>query len=222
MFLIIAGGGRIGYYLMKMQIKKENEVVIIEKDRNTCNRITEEAGNLAICGDACDPRILKMAGISRAEMILACTDKDEDNLVICQLATKKFHVPHTVSIVNDPAKKDFFKKLGVEAVVSATDAVLELVQKNITHKDIFEIIDKENEYEVLKINLPLDSPAVGKPLNQLPVPANSKICSILRKGKIIPVNADTKFEENDIVYSLVHFEEFSNLKTTLLGYQITK
>jgi trk system potassium uptake protein TrkA len=220
MFIIIAGGGRVGYHLMKSQINKKNEVVVIEKNREKCQCITEEMGSLVLHGDACDPKILENAGIARAEMIVACTDKDQDNLIICQLARKKFRVPYTIALVNDPPNEEVFRKLGVDAAVGAIHAVLNRIDLKIAQQGVMTVLARESGVEIIETRISADSPAVGKSLGQLDIPDGSIIPAVIRGGRLVSCTPETFIKPEDIVISISPETHFSGLKKVFLGTEI--
>ena len=102
MYVIVVGGGKIGYYLSKQLITEGHEVLLMEKDRRRQAALAEELGEGVMQGDGCEVRVMNEAGFGRADVIVAVTGDDEDNLVICQMAKKKFTTPRTVARVNNP------------------------------------------------------------------------------------------------------------------------
>ena len=120
MYIVIAGGGKIGSYLAATCIENENEVAIIEKDEKLCQLISEmyDGNFLVICGDCCESRILVDAGVENADVFVASTGQDETNLVCCELADSLFDVPRVVARVNSPRNLRIFKEVGIECVSS--------------------------------------------------------------------------------------------------------
>ncbi len=106
MYIIVAGGGKVGYYLAKTLVNEGHEVLVIEQDARKCSQIADELGNIVLRGDAAEARILAEAGTSRADVVIAVTGDDEDNLVICQLAKKRFSVPRTIARINNPKNEE--------------------------------------------------------------------------------------------------------------------
>ncbi|HZP26747.1 MAG TPA: NAD-binding protein, partial [Dehalococcoidia bacterium] len=102
MYIIVIGGGKVGYYLGKELVESQHEVLIIEKDRAKCDRIVDELGDIVLQGDGCEASTMEIAGFGRADMVIAVTGEDEDNLVACQVAKAKFKVPRTVARINNP------------------------------------------------------------------------------------------------------------------------
>ena len=117
MYLVIIGGGRVGYYLSKALLEEGHEIVVIEKDATVCNIINDELGTICLHGDGCEAAVLEEAGTERADMIVAVTGDDEDNLVACQVAKHKFNVPRTISRIRNPKNEILFEKLGIDITI---------------------------------------------------------------------------------------------------------
>src|SRR3989304_3329930 len=129
MYIIVVGGGKVGYYLAKELVEEGHEVLVMEKDAVKAERIAEELGDIALRGDGCEASIMEMAGFSRADMVIAVTGDDEDNLVVCQVAKVKFNVPRAVARINNPKNEEIFKRLGIDTTVSATAAILAHIEQ---------------------------------------------------------------------------------------------
>ena len=124
MFVIVVGGGKVGYFLARELIQSGHEVAIMERDRARATQITEEIGSIVIPHDGCEGKYLGEAGANRADIVAAVTGDDEDNLVICQMAKHHFDVPRTIARVNNPKNESLFKHLGVDEIVSPTRMIL--------------------------------------------------------------------------------------------------
>src|SRR3972149_3832467 len=131
MYIIVVGGGKVGYYLAKELVEEGHEVLVIEKDAAKAERIAEELGDISLRGDGCEASTMEMAGFGRADMVIAVTGDDEDNLVTCQVAKAKFKVPRTIARINNPKNEEIFKKLGIDTTVSATTAILSQIEQEL-------------------------------------------------------------------------------------------
>lgn len=122
MYVVVAGGGKIGSYLATTIMENENEVAIIERDENLCQLLSEYLSGrfLIIEGDCCESRILQDAGVEHADVFVASTGQDETNLVSCELADSLFDVPRIVARVNSPRNLRIFRELGIECVSSTS------------------------------------------------------------------------------------------------------
>jgi trk system potassium uptake protein TrkA len=114
MYIIIIGGGRVGYYLSKALLDEGHEILIVEKNATYCQTVNDELGNICFHGDGCEASTLAEVGTARADMVIAVTGEDEDNLVACQVAKHKFKVPHTIARIRNPKNEKLFKKLGID------------------------------------------------------------------------------------------------------------
>jgi trk system potassium uptake protein TrkA len=134
MYVIVAGGGKVGFYLAKELVQQGNEVLIIEQDGRRAADIEAELGTIVMIGDACETTTLRDAGAERADLVAAVTGDDEDNLVICQVAKVRFHTGRTIARINNPKNAEIFNRLGIDDTVSATDVVLSVNEQEIPQK----------------------------------------------------------------------------------------
>ncbi|WP_142414045.1 potassium channel family protein [Hathewaya massiliensis] len=126
---IIVGGGKVGYYLFKTLRNRDFHVTLIEEDRDRCTKISEDLDGDIICGDGSDINVLMDAGITETQIIAAVTGKDEENLVICQVAKLTFSVDKTIARINNPKNKEIFKELGVDNTVCSTEVISEIIDE---------------------------------------------------------------------------------------------
>jgi hypothetical protein len=120
MYIIVVGGGRVGFYLSKELLEAGHEIVVLEKNERRARQIADELGSIVLARDGCEGKHLAEAGANRAAIVAAVTGDDEDNLVICQMAKHHFQVPRTIARVNNPKNEDLFRHLGVDEVISPT------------------------------------------------------------------------------------------------------
>jgi trk system potassium uptake protein TrkA len=131
MNIIIVGGGKVGYYLMKSMVEDGNEVCIIESQKSLCEKIAEEFNDMVIWGDGTSLEVLKDAGIDRADVIVAATGKDEENLAICQIAKMNYSISKTIARINNPKNTQVFKELGVDKTVCSTAVIANLISQTV-------------------------------------------------------------------------------------------
>ena len=122
MYVVIAGGGKIGEYLANVLLESGNDVTIIEEDLETADRLSVvlQGRYLVIHGDGCDSKYQEDAGIRRADVFVATTGQDDDNLVSCEIAQRVFNVPRCIARVNSPKNLRIFHEVGIECVSSTT------------------------------------------------------------------------------------------------------
>ncbi len=204
MYVIVVGAGKIGYYLSKKLVAEGHEVLLLEKDRRRHALLAEELGDVVMQGDGCEVRIMAEAGFARADVIVAVTGDDEDNLVICQMAKKKFATPRTVSRVNNPANMSLFQKLGIDTGVSSTQIIFNLLEQQIEPGEIIPLgALKNGNIEVVAVTVSRRSPVLGRTIRDLPLPGEALIISIVRNDQALVPQADTCFEVDDTVIAMV-------------------
>jgi trk system potassium uptake protein TrkA len=219
MYIVVVGGGRVGYYLTKALLDEGNEVVVVEKQAAICDAINDELGSVCVRGDGCEATILADVGTDRADMLIAVTGEDEDNLVSCQLAKHKFKVPRTIARIVNPKNEVLFKKLGIDVTVSSTDVILENIEVELpTHPLIHLMTIRERGLELVEIKIPTNSSTVGKAIKELKLPSGSVLSLIIRKGSrpIVP-EADTVLQTGDQIIAVASSDSEEALRTALRG-----
>jgi trk system potassium uptake protein TrkA len=131
MYVIVIGGGRVGYYLARDLIERGEEVTLLEKDASRAEWLSGQLGSMVMRGDGDEMAFLRTTGMERADVVMAVTGDDDDNLIALQLAKRYFNVRHTIARVNNPANVEVFKTLGVDAAVSATELLLQEMERKI-------------------------------------------------------------------------------------------
>ena len=184
MYIIIIGGGRVGYYLARALLDEGHEVLIIEKNVTFCEIINEEMGSICVRGDGCEAATLADVGASRADMLVAVTGDDEDNLVACQVAKYKFNVPRTIARIRNPQNETIFKKLGIDVTISTTNIILEAIEKEVpTHPLTHLLTLSDKGLEIVEVRIPPTSTSIGKSVKDIALPAGSKIALIIPKNR---------------------------------------
>jgi len=213
MYVIVAGAGKVGYYLAKVLIDEGHEVLLIEKDRGKAAELAEELGEIVTAGDACEVRTMSEVGMERADVVAAVTGDDEDNLIICQMAKRRFHVPRTIARVNNPKNEDIFQRLGIDATVSSTKIIFNLIEQQIETDQVIPIAAlQRGNIEIVEIDLGPNSPVVGKKIPSVTMPQESVIVSIVRDGHAILPNLDVELKEGDSVIALVTADKEAELR----------
>lgn len=201
MYILVVGGGKVGYYLTKSLLKEGHEVLVIEKDPRKCARLIDELGANVLQGDGCEAFAMMEAGTSRADVVIAVTGDDEDNLVVCQLARHKFNVPRTIARINNPKNETIFHKLGIDVTVSSTELILSQIESVIPSQALVHLLTlKSVGVSFIELQIPPDSPALSHPLRELGIPDDCILPLVIRGGKeaIIP-HGDTMLNAGDQV-----------------------
>ena len=202
MFVLVVGGGKVGYYLTKELVESGHEVVLMEKDRARAAQIADEIGSIVIPHDGCEGKYLAEAGANRADIVAAVTGDDEDNLVICQMAKHHFDVPKTIARVNNPKNEELFRHLGVDEIISPTRMALGSIEQDIPVHELLHLAALNNDLEIIEAKLQADSPAVGKTPADLVIPPECSLFAVVRNGIATPLRADTVLEEGDKVIAI--------------------
>jgi trk system potassium uptake protein len=205
MYIIVVGGGQVGTHLAKALLAEGHEVLIIERSEKIAQDIANELGSsVAMRGDGCEVRVLTQAGTSRADMLVAVTGDDEDNLVSCQVAKHKFAVPRTLARVSNPRNEPLFRKLGVDVTVSSTSIILEYIEHEVpSHPLMHLMLMRDRGLEVLQLAIPPGARSVGKRMIDLMLPMETVLSLIIRRGQrpLIP-GPDTVLEAEDQIIAV--------------------
>ncbi len=191
MKVLIVGSGKTLYFLSRNFSARGYQVVIINRNPEECIQLSRQLTATVVCGDGSDADILKDAGAMGADALLAITPNDQDNLVICQLASRKFSVPRTVALANDPDNAEVFEKLGVPGF-SITRIVGSLIEQRASLEQITNLLPVgEGRVNVTEIVLDADSPVVGKLLKDIDLPENALVAVVIRDSNpIVPRGAN--------------------------------
>jgi trk system potassium uptake protein TrkA len=200
MYVIIVGGGKVGLNLARELLDKEHEVTLIEQDRPRYLSVEEELEHVVQYGDGTELWVLERAGIQRADLVVAVTGDDEDNILVCQVAKEKYLCDRTIARVNNPRNLQHFKLLGIQPVVSATDLILRLIEHEVPRYGLVHLLALEEErLEIIELEVSADSRAAGRTIAQVDLPDGSLIISVLREGKGFVPKPDTVIEAGDQV-----------------------
>jgi len=217
MYIIVVGGGKVGYYLAKELVEEGHEVLVIEKDATKVERIAEDLGDITLRGDGCEAATMEMAGFGRADMVIAVTGDDEDNLVVCQVAKAKFNVPRAMARINNPKNEEIFKRLGIDTTVSATTAILAQIEQELpTHPLIPLLTLKGGGLEMVEVKVPENSAVVGKRIGEILLPQQSIIALIVDEDGVPRVpKSDTVVRAGDEVVAVTRTENEDALRSVL-------
>ncbi|MEA2086246.1 MAG: TrkA family potassium uptake protein [Chloroflexota bacterium] len=219
MYIIIIGGGKVGYHLAKALLDEGHEILVIEKDADKVELICSELGSVCVRGDGCETTTLDEAGTSRADMLIAVTGDDEDNLVACQVAKHKFNVPRTIARISNPKNEAIFKKLGIDATVSSTNVILEYIEQEVPTHPLTHLLEIRDEgLEIVEVKIPPESATVGKAIKELPLPPESVLSLLIRKQEKprIPTG-NTVLQAEDQIIAVTPPESEQALRAALRG-----
>ena len=200
MYVLIAGGGKVGVNLARELIAKNYEVTLIEQRRDRYLVIEDELEHHVQYGDATELWVLERAGIGRADLVVAVTGDDEDNIMICQMAKERYLCERIVARCNNPRNLEHFQLLGITPAVSATNMILRLIEHEVPKIGLVHLLElTDDRLEIIEIEVGQGSPAAGRRVSDIPVPSGSLIISVLRPdGGFVP-DGDTVLEVGDEV-----------------------
>jgi trk system potassium uptake protein TrkA len=217
-FVLVVGGGKVGYYLSKELIENGHEVVLMEKDRGRADQIADEIGSIVVAHDGCEGKYLGEAGCARADIVAAVTGDDEDNLVICQMAKHHFDVRRTIARVNNPKNEALFRHLGVDEIISPTRMILGSIEQDIPVHELLHLAALgEGELEIIEAHLQEGSPAIGRSPAELTMPEGCSLFAVVRNGVATPLRPDTKLRVGDKVIAIGPSECEALLHAQLIG-----
>jgi len=219
MYIIVVGGGKIGYHTAKTLLAEGHEVLVVEKDKNRVDFICGELGSICLHGDASEGTVLADAGTSRADMLIALTGDDEDNLVACQIAKHRFKVPRTIARSTNPRNKNLFRMLGVDVTVSSTDVIMEYIEQQVpTHLITHILTFPDKTTELVEIRIPADSRIIGRRLKDIDLPEGTSLVLVVRYNeKPQPADPEMKVEPGDQIIAVMPTDSEESLKTALRG-----
>ncbi len=219
MYIIVVGGGRVGYYLTKVLLDEGHEVLVVEKNARFCEIINDEMGSICVHGDGCEAATLAEIGTGRADMLIAVTGDDEDNLVACQVAKYKFNVPRTIARIRNPENEALFKKLGVDVTVSATNIILEHIEEEVpTHPLTHLLTIRDKGLEIVEVKIPPESTTVGKSVKEISLTEESRLVLVIPKERKPHVpTASTILQAGDRIIALTSPEAEVRLRAALRG-----
>lgn len=219
MYIIIIGGGKVGFYLAKALLDEGHEVLVVEKDLARTEFIRNELGSVCLRGDGSEVATLTEAGTGRANMFIAVTGEDDTNLVACQIAKHKFNVPRTIARISNPKNETIFKKLGIDVTISSTNIILEYIEQEVpTHPLTHLLTIRDKGLEVVEVRIPAKSPTVGKMVSQLQLPPGSILALIIRqKEKPLVPAPDTTIQAEDQIIAVTAPETEEALRKVLRG-----
>lgn len=210
------GGGKVGYYLVRTLIEHDHEPTVIETNRLVCEKIANEMDIPIICGDAARLEILENADIAHSDALVSVTGSDETNLIVCQLAKKKFGVPKTVAKSNNPKNVAVMEALGIDNVINSTDRIASLIEREVDTSHIKQVLSLNNgEVTLFEVELPQDYVYEGKMLMDIKLPVLFNIVSITRKGCMIIPRGQSMLKSGDKLLVISETNAVRELKSAL-------
>jgi trk system potassium uptake protein TrkA len=218
MYVIIVGGGRVGYFLARALLENNIEVTIIESNREIFGLVSQQVDCPVILGDGSSFAALETAGARRASAVVAVTNHDQDNLIACQVAKQQFGVPRTIARVKNPQNEPLMQMLGVDITVSSTSIITAAIQSEVPQSRIRQLLDlRAGQLEIMQYRLDEKSPSVGRFLRDLAFPSACNVISVFRDSDAIIARGDTQLRAGDTVLVLVKVPTEPEIRRMLLG-----
>jgi trk system potassium uptake protein TrkA len=218
MYILIAGGGKVGANLTSTLLKMGHEVTLLDNDRHRYAILEERFEHVARFGDATELFVLERAGVERADLAIAVTGDDEDNLVVCQVSRDKYGVPKVIARVNDPRNQPHFDMLGINLTVSATATILALVEHELPEHELVTLLDLRREnLEIVEFAIDAGSPVAGRTVRELNLPSKSRLISVSRAGKAEIAVGETELRPGDLVMAILEPGVEDDLKRVLMA-----
>jgi trk system potassium uptake protein TrkA len=205
MYIVVVGGGKVGYNLVKLLMAEGHEVLMIEKEKTRVSALAAEFGEALMEGNGSRVSVLREGGANRADVLVAVTGQDEDNLVICQVAKTVFKCPRTIARINDPRNEEFFAQLGIDATVSSTRLIDSLIEEQVKAEDmVIPLVTlRTGGLEIIELELSTSSAVIGKKIREIDLPEGAIFTTIIRGEKLIVPRGETELMAGDHVVALV-------------------
>jgi trk system potassium uptake protein TrkA len=200
-YILVVGGGKVGYYLTKSLLAEGHEILLIERNPAKVEEFVERFGAVVVQGDGAEASVLAAAGAARADVVIAVTGEDEDNLVVCQVARQKFHVGRTIARVNNPKNEALFKRLGIDVTVSQTNYILSIIEQAIPERSFVHLLNlRFADLAIVEARVPEASPVAHRALGEIDLPDNSVIAAVARDSRLfVPSRATELLPGDDLI-----------------------
>lgn len=218
MYFVIAGGGEVGFHLAKALLEANHEVMLLESDRRRAQVIQEHLGSVVLNAPADEGRYQMEAGCQRADAVIAVTGEDPANLIICQLAKWKCHVPRVIARVNDPKNEIVFKALGIDETISSTRVLMGVIEQELPMGGFLPLMPLTGSHlELIEAEIAAGTPSAGRAIRALGLPAGAAVGGVVRKGVVLHIDLDTKLEVGDRIIVLSPTADEAKVREALFG-----
>jgi trk system potassium uptake protein len=218
MFVFIAGGGRTGAQLAMQLLDQNHQVRLVEHRRELLALLHHEIPTEVIYeGIATDPGVLKQAGLEKANVLVACTNDDATNLVLCYLARTMFNTKRTIARINNPRDAWLFdQNFHVDETINNADVMAHLIQEEMSLGDMMTLLKlRRGRYAVVEEKVPAGAKAIGKQIKDLGLPDQCIVAAIIRHGQITLPRGTSTLEEGDEVLAVTDAEGAKELARLL-------
>ena len=218
MYVIVVGGGKVGYYLTKTLLGEGHEVAIVERDEKVCRKLELDLGEILVHADGSTPAGLELAGAARAQVLTAVTGQDETNLVACQVARTFFNVSRTIGRINNPKNEALFRVLNAGTAVSSTQVITDLIQREVDTRRIQKLLPlATGKVNLFEVDMADTSPVVGRNVAELSLPPGSLLVAVLRGDDVIVTDGRTQLRKGDRLIAVAQSDREEELARLLFG-----
>jgi trk system potassium uptake protein TrkA len=218
MYVIVVGGGKVGYYLTKTLLAEGHEVAIVEHDEKVCRKLELDLGEILVHADGSTPVGLELAGAARAQVVTAVTGQDETNLVTCQVARSFFHVERTIGRINNPKNEAMFRALNAGITVSSTQIITDLIQREVDTHRVQKLLPlASGKVNLFELDTAEHSPVVGQSVANLKLPPGSLLVAVLRGDDVIVPDGRTQLRPGDRLLAVAQSDREEELARLLFG-----
>jgi trk system potassium uptake protein TrkA len=203
-YILIAGGGKVGRNLTKDLLEMGHEVTLVEHSPSRYRTLEEEFEHVVQLGDATELYVLETCGIARAELVVAVTGDDEDNIIVCQVAREEYGVVKTIARVNDPRNQEAFDLLGISPTVSSTQMIMALIEHELPEHELVTLLNLRHEnLEIAEVMISADSPVAGRLIRDIELPTGARLISVKRGNEAEIAIGTTRLEPGDQVFAIL-------------------
>jgi len=222
MKIVIVGGGKLAYYLIKTLKPSRHNITLIEQVIDTSSRIASDFEEVSVYnGDGTNIQVLEEVGCHDADFFVAVTGKDENNLVACEIAKLKFNARVTVARVNNPKNSEIFGRLGIDKVFSGTQLLADIIEQEIDYAGMRIVFDIPNTTKsIVEFELAPNSAAVGKNLSEYTFPGLSKVVMLTRAdGTVEMPSGSLLMQACDMILLVCDEREYNQVWKTLVHHE---
>ena len=217
MRVILIGEDKLTYFLGRQFASKGYFLTIITPKQADAVALSRRLKATIIAGNGSNPSVLQEAGAYEADVILALTSQDPDNLIACQIAQDRFGVPRTVALVNDPDNRDIFEELGVDIAFSATEILGSMIDQQTSSTDLKNLVPvSDSGITISEVVLNEKSPAVGQAIKDLDLHGATVAC-VVRRGHVMVSKRRMYLQEGDRVLIISENDRYGQAQKTLTG-----
>jgi trk system potassium uptake protein len=218
-FVLVAGGGKVGSNVARSLVGQGHEVVLIEQRPFRFERLEDEFGHRAVRGDATELYVLERAGIERPpDVVVAVTGDDEDNIVIGQVARERYGVEKVIARVNNPKNQEHFDFLGISPTVSAVSSVLAMIEHEVPEHGLVHLLElRKEDLDIVEVQVDESSPCVGRRVEELSLPDGAQVIAVMRGGRAEAPDQANELAAGDQVLAVLRRGKEEDLRKILLS-----